>query len=748
MSVQYKVTETGACNEMVAGLSLFSRSNSLLRKSQPLMSKSNTVFELLQRESFIKDLFSVPKKVQTSLLKRIFTDLRAYPFQTADGKIKKLKEYKDLYRYRVSDNYRLIYKVDKQAGTVDLLILDHRGVVYGRLDSNKDGTSSIRTIANIPEILEAQPSEEAKYEAKNKLELDMKIEEVNPQDGKSLPNILTAETLTNWQVPTKFHKALASISNEGELLAAPVTENTLLHIMNKLWPVPVEEVLQKPSRIIPSISKVDGANNDIEDLESCLLRLDDEQQDYVDRFNKPRPRGPWLLKGGPGSGKSTIALYCIKQIMDVANAELPFGDRPLRILFTTYTHALNNASESLLRRLIGGGGGNGHVVTVKIVDKLLSDCIPGAVLYANAIEPIIEKIIEKFIAADSKFGFSKEDRKFIAREIEWVISGQGLSSLEAYLTLDRIGQGRVLGHKQRRQVWALFEEVEKIIGQQGKMLSGRKASLAIQKTEDADKYDYVFIDEAQDLTPIAIRFCISLCRNASNVFLTADLNQSIYGNGMSWAKVAKDLKFQGRARILRRNYRCTKEIWDAITQLAPDAEDTDRETLDVEAVYSGSGRNPEPLLVTYSDEDLFFDRLNTYLHESLIQERVTSGSAAVLCPTHDAAKAVAKRIDKKFNPKYMTSTTLNLKHPGVKVLTMHASKGLEFPVVAITGVPFSLSKGKIDAIERNSGQKRLFFVACSRAMRKLIVFTNKRNPSRFIDGLTDEYWEIEDQATL
>ena len=108
-------------------------------------------------------------------------------------------------------------------------------------------------------------------------------------------------------------------------------------------------------------------------------------------------------------------------------------------------------------------------------------------------------------------------------------------------------------------------------------------------------YDYVFIDEAQDLKPVAIRFCIGLSQKPDKVFLTADTNQSIYGNGLSWSKVATDLRFQGRARILKRNYRTTAEIWSAIKQLAPDSEGSDRETLEVDTVYHG----PFPTLAQY-----------------------------------------------------------------------------------------------------------------------------------------------------
>ena len=90
---------------------------------------------------------------------------------------------------------------------------------------------------------------------------------------------------------------------------------------------------------------------------------------------------------------------------------------------------------------------------------------------------------------------------------------------------------------------------------------------------------------------------------------------------------------------------------------------------------------------------------------------------------------------------------VDLAWPGVKVLNMHAAKGLEFPVTAVMG----LEKGRLptkvrpgmDEVEHIAQQRRLLFVACSRAMRRLIVFAHRKRPSSFVEGLSDDYWEME-----
>ena len=54
--------------------------------------------------------------------------------------------------------------------------------------------------------------------------------------------------------------------------------------------------------------------------------------------------------------------------------------------------------------------------------------------------------------------------------------------------------------------------------------------------------------------------------------------------------------------------------------------------------------------------------------------------------------------------------------PSIKIMTMHSSKGLEFPVVAIPGI------GYMPNVNRNpQDEARLLYVAMTRAMDQLIL---------------------------
>jgi superfamily I DNA/RNA helicase/mRNA-degrading endonuclease RelE of RelBE toxin-antitoxin system len=704
-----------------------------------------TTFNIAQAEKFPLELGRMPKKVQNAYIQVVLPALRNSPDEADPPRIKRLAGYKGLWRMRVSDSYRLVYRVDRTGSHVTMLMIDHRAKIYDRLGANDDGTPSVQIVVNAEELLERKPTRE---EIGNAIidQANDQIERDDPTSEQQLPEELSAEILTSWGVSSNYHEILKSVRTEGELLSLveKVPSKTLELVMNGIWPPKIEEVVQQPVLIVQDLSPVESSGDSAQSLESFLLKLDDNQKSFVARFEVGRPKGPWLLKGGPGSGKSTVAMYCIKALVRGSIAELALDDKPLRILFTTFTNSLTNASIHLLKALSIEGGQN--KIVVRTVDKLVPGHLPNQLKnlkVASGRKPreFVQRALAQCKDADPKFGFSSSDDEFLDEEIEWVIEGQGLTKVEEYVEADRSGRGRALGQIQRRQVWTLFEKFQNLMGDEEVCSFSQRLREAAKHV--VPEYDYVFIDEAQDLKPVAIRFCIGLSHNPNNVFLTADTNQSIYGNGMSWTRVASDLRFQGRARNLRRNYRTTAEIWGAVSRLAPDGDGVDRETLDVETVFRG----PFPMLAYYSNFQEMGTRLNSYLFEALRQERVTPSSAAVLCPTNKVLSEVVDLLDPRLKARAMRSRDVDIGHQGIKVMTMHAAKGLQFPVVAVVGIedgkmPWRMPQG-INEDEHLSRLQRVFFVACSRAMRRLIVFANREHLSPFISEASDDHWEIE-----
>jgi len=694
---------------------------------------------------FELELGRAPKKVWNAYERTIKPLLQKQPDQPDGERLKRLRGYKGLWRARLGGDYRLVYRVVSDEQLVILLMLGHRGTVYDRLGLAADGTPGPRIVANASELLEEEPSETAVGQAR----VDQAQASSPPTHSPDapLPVELDAQQLIEWGVGTEYHKSLCGIQTEGELLSleGTVPSRVIERVLNGLWPPSIEQVVERPVRMLEPAVTVDAVAQEERSLDSFLLKLDDEQKSFVARFGQRQPKGPWLLKGGPGSGKSTVALYCIRELVRQEDALLEGHSRRLNILFTTFTHSLVNASGHLLRSL--GVDHSKHRVTIQNIDKIATRYLASEWTAMSPATPreqhaLLADALRECQATDSQFAFTPEDAQFLGEEIDWVIIGQGVATVDEYLTIERTGRGGRWGPNQRRHAWRVYEAFIRRLRARNQFLFGERLIQALKNAKRS--YDYVFIDEAQDLSPVGIRLCLALCKDPTNTFLTADTNQSIYGNAWSWPKISSELRFSGRARLLRRNYRTTHELWEAIGQLCPASASSDRETLESEPTFHG----PAPVFARCSRRSAQRERLNSFIHESAHEERVGPSSVAVLCPSHKEMDGACQMIHSRYNPKIMHSRDADLAHPGVKVLTMHAAKGLQFPVVIVFGVsakglPRQPEPGS-DLQEHEERERRLLFVACSRAMRRLMVMGSAVDPSPFVSAVSDECWQIED----
>ncbi len=705
------------------------------------------MFMIQMSDNLQLDLQSIPQKVLTRLLKKDYARLRNDPVVVEPPAIKKLKGWNDLYRLRIQD-YRAIYRVDQDSKIVHLLIVGHRDKVYDRIghDTEKDQPSA-RIVANeqIHHLLERQPeSEEFARAFQHALN-----EPPPPKPGGAaadlLPISFDAKFIDTLGIEPSHRSTLLECRTGGQLLDCPVPGDVKLQVLDALYPKPIEQIVEEPKREVDSAEALQQLAEGPRSLDSFLLVLDNAQKLLTERFNGDNLQGPWLVKGGPGSGKSTVALYCIRNLLKANQATLQLESRPLRVLLTTYTRSLVNASSHLLEAL--GVESARQQVDIVNVDKLVRDYLPSGwncrIIYkANSSDwrAIVETCLQSVTSKDEAFSFGMNDHEFLYDEVNSVLIGNEITSLEEYASCERVGRGRRLGKNQRQQIWTFFLEVENELKKENRCLPSHQFA-AVLKSIKQPRYDYVFIDEAQDLEPVTLRMCKKLAVNPKNIFLTADRNQSIFTSGFSWKRVSEYLNFRGRSTIFRRNYRTTHEIVEAIRSLLAADEDVDDETLNDQPVRHGE----IPALHLVDTQRQEVDVLKEWLASALLGERVSYNSAAVLCPTNRYCERIARDMPPQFKAKWMKSRDVNISHDGVKVMTMHAAKGMEFPVVAVIGLnkdfPWSAHGGS-DQEEMNRQLRRTFFVACSRAMRRLLVIGDRLSPSKFLEGFDEEHWDI------
>ena len=241
------------------------------------------------------------------------------------------------------------------------------------------------------------------------------------------------------------------------------------------------------------------------------------------------------------------------------------------------------------------------------------------------------------------------------------------------------------------------------------------------------QYQAVLIDEGHDFAPEWLRLVVQMVDPATNSLLVLyDDAQSIYertqkSKNFSFKSVG--IQAQGRTTILKINYRNTRQILQTASLVAADlltAEDKDKDDDGVPLLKPVScGRDGEaPLIVrlpTLREEVAQVAELLATAH----REGHAWADMAILCRHHSEMDMCAEFLRKRKLPHQLrrnSSSVFDPAHDSIKVMTLHVSKGLEFPVVALVGAGRMPAEG-----EDEREEARLFYVGATRATQRLVI---------------------------
>jgi hypothetical protein len=245
------------------------------------------------------------------------------------------------------------------------------------------------------------------------------------------------------------------------------------------------------------------------------------------------------------------------------------------------------------------------------------------------------------------------------------------------------------------------------------------------------QYGAVIVDEGHDFQPEWFKLIAQMVDPETNsVLVLYDDAQSIYGRSrrkFSFSSVG--IQAQGRTTILRLNYRNTAEVLSVAYEFAKEflkPEDAEEDGVPLIQPQSAGRHGPRPFFKQVdslkAEIDLIAERLTELNREGLrwsemavvyrshfIGEEVTNRLRAASIPVERVGKEKGRY---KFRPG----------EDSVKAMTMHASKGLEFPVVAIPGLGF-MPRAKSDVRE----EAKLLYVGMTRAMDQLLLTCHKES---------------------
>lgn len=411
---------------------------------------------------------------------------------------------------------------------------------------------------------------------------------------------------------------------------------------------------------------------------------------------RPSHRGPVLVSGGAGTGKTVTVLHRAAYLAK----QLPPGEGK-DVLVTTFTRGLADSLAEQLRQLVD------DEAVLSRIDVLNVD------RFANQVVSAAE-----------------------SAQWEQVILAQSLRDRDAYLACHRSGRGKpVRTHSRtREQAWSAIAEVLGELRQTGQRTHGQVAEAAadVLACRAAPPYRHVLVDEGQDLHPAQWRLLRrAVARGPDDLFVVSDPNQRIYANRVSLARLG--IEVRGRGSRLTVSYRTTQEIlaW-AVRMLAglparglDDADDT-------LAGYHSPMHGRRPVVESFPDWNAELDGITDKVR-AWLDAGVEAHAIGV------AARTTAKVRDIKTALR--DAGIPNTAPKGVRVNTMHKMKGMEYRCVLVAGVDAAsvpaggaLTPRDEDPIAHDHDLHRercLLFVACTRARDALHV-TYAGTPSSFL----------------
>ncbi|MBE4909769.1 UvrD-helicase domain-containing protein [Bacillus luteolus] len=243
-------------------------------------------------------------------------------------------------------------------------------------------------------------------------------------------------------------------------------------------------------------------------------------------------------------------------------------------------------------------------------------------------------------------------------------------------------------------------------------LEGQKSNTMIR---------HLFIDEAQDYSPFQLAFFKQLFPK-SRMTILGDVNQAIFAHSISSptllsTELYKDEKVE--KITLTQSYRSTKEIIEFTKGIVSGGEEI--------KPFNRAGSKPTVLELesSASMREVILDKIKALKdagHETV----------AIICKTATESEEVYKELNSEITIKLMKKNTSTF-DKGVLILPAYLAKGIEFDAVLIWDAS--------DTNYHKEYERNLFYVACTRAMHELHLYSLGKM-SRFIANTSTTSYDL------
>lgn len=461
-------------------------------------------------------------------------------------------------------------------------------------------------------------------------------------------------------------------------------------------------------------------------IEDWMVFLHPDQRETVRR----RLSGPSYVRGGPGTGKTVVALH---RAVELAS-RIPASRG--RILFTTFVRTIPPVFQALCDRIPNASPDRIHFIHV---DELARQFLEINDSSPDRRDRDIESAFSSAVRSDGLWrGLvdSAFTADYLKDEIRAVIKGRGIDNVDDYLTIARVGRRTPMQEGQRRAVWALKEAWDARMKERGTIDYIDRVRLArdVARNYGRSVYAAAIVDEAQDIPQVGLEFVHALltggsgASGADQLMVVGDGAQRVYPGGYRLLNAGVDVR--GRTTVLRINFRTTRQIMEAALAVAGGVEVEDlmddfrRGEQAVESLREGL----PPSLRIFDNHDAELAHVAERIGH-LIGDGRDPGDMLVATSANWQVEKALETLRAAGVPAMALTEYDGVTTPFVKVGTSLRSKGLEFKVVFVPFLaeerfPRKRPAGQTDeerAEDRAQGLSRLF-VAMTRA-RDLLFLT-------------------------
>ena len=438
--------------------------------------------------------------------------------------------------------------------------------------------------------------------------------------------------------------------------------------------------------------------------------------------------GPLLITAGPGSGKTRTVVHSIAHAIEN-------GEDPSKIAAFTFTRKAAGELRKRVGEIVTKGVTNdaqistfhsfcGSVVSVDfnslrmgneqefIVKELTKRAEIDYIQYHNFPESDdILRFIRRCKANNIGYSAAGSDAK------GYVLDPQMLDVyVDIYKKYEQFADDSNPYTRVQLLTYALFKDVPEV------------------KAKWQEKFSLIFVDEYQDTDPVQYEIIKALAEKHQNLRVVGDDDQGIYG----WrgADIHNILNFEedypnAKVISLGQNYRSTQRIVGTSRALV----DFNLDRREKELFTKNFEGEKVKHLHCKSDEEEA-STIATFVHRSIDQGGRLPSDFAVLYRNNKQAPAFKKAFKDlgiRVHDSSDTDTT------GVSMMTIHKSKGLEFPNVFVVGICQELLPNYYNRDEKDWDEEiRLLYVAMTRAENWLCLSSYdydkyKRGQSPFLE---------------